>query len=195
MFTNEGSNLSPPSSWYMSDTSENAPTLVNVGDQVLPISVTSGVFWGSGNWVVSLFRASPQACSSIVRVPPVVAAYCFFRYSRSASGVSPPMTQNVMFWGVATAALVGAAALEVVSVPDDAHPVRASAPAARMATEPSIVFFIRCSFSLCMSSVTPSATSFAGVYETPSWPVRTMTAAPSTMMSRPSVVIRSARLP
>ncbi len=63
----------------MSVMSLNAPTVVKVGDQVFPISVTSGVFSGSGRDVVSFDRASPQSCSSIVRVPPVASAYVVFK--------------------------------------------------------------------------------------------------------------------
>ncbi len=37
-----------------------APEVVKVGDQVLPISVTSGVFFASGSWLASLVSASPQ---------------------------------------------------------------------------------------------------------------------------------------
>ncbi len=57
----------------------NAPTVVKVGDQVFPISVTSGVFSASGREVVSLDRASPHPCSSIVRVPPVALLYSVLR--------------------------------------------------------------------------------------------------------------------
>ena len=63
----------------MSDRSVKAPAFVNVGDHVLPISVTSGVFAASGSAVVSFATASPQPCSSIVSVPPVASAYSVFR--------------------------------------------------------------------------------------------------------------------
>jgi len=57
----------------------NAPTEVKVGDQVLPISVTSGVLAASGSWVCSLVSASLQLCSSMVSLPPLTSAYCSTR--------------------------------------------------------------------------------------------------------------------
>ena len=57
----------------MSLTSENAPTLVNVGAWVLPSSTTSGVFAASGSDVVSLVSRSPHDCSSMASVAPVFA--------------------------------------------------------------------------------------------------------------------------
>ncbi len=59
--------------------SENAPTVVNVGDQVLPISVTSGVFAGSGSCVWSFVSASLQSCCSMVSLPPLTSLYCATR--------------------------------------------------------------------------------------------------------------------
>ena len=50
-----------------------APTLVKVGDWVLPTSTTSGVLFSSGRAVVSLVTRSPHDCSSMVSVPPVLA--------------------------------------------------------------------------------------------------------------------------
>jgi hypothetical protein len=44
--------------------------VVKVGDWVLPISTTSGVFSASGSAVVSLVTTSFQSCSSIVSVDP-----------------------------------------------------------------------------------------------------------------------------
>ncbi len=54
----------------MSVMSANAPTVVKVGDCVLPISTTSGVFALSGSAVVSLVTRSPQSCCSMVSVEP-----------------------------------------------------------------------------------------------------------------------------
>ena len=54
----------------MSVMSRKAPTVVKVGDCVLPTSTTSGVLAASGSAVVSLVTRSPQACSSMVSVDP-----------------------------------------------------------------------------------------------------------------------------
>lgn len=54
----------------MPDRSRNAPTVVKVGDWVLPISTTSGVFAASGSAVVRRVTRSPQPTSSIVSVEP-----------------------------------------------------------------------------------------------------------------------------
>jgi len=69
-WTKDCSRSSPPSSEYSGVRSRNAPTVVNVGDCVLPISTTSGVFAASGSAVVSLVTRSPHACSSMTRVDP-----------------------------------------------------------------------------------------------------------------------------
>ncbi len=71
--------MAPPSSSYMSLTSENAPTLVKVGACVLPSSTTSGVFSASGSEVVSLVSRSPHDCSSTTSVAPVFALNAVFR--------------------------------------------------------------------------------------------------------------------
>jgi len=54
--------------------------VVKVGDHVLPISVTSGVFFASGSWFVSFVRASVQSCCWIFSVPPVACFYWSTRY-------------------------------------------------------------------------------------------------------------------
>src|SRR5690606_19234520 len=115
---------------YRSLMSENAPTFVKVGDHVLPISTTSGVFAASGRAVVSLARASPHDCSSIVRVPPVTSAYSALRYSRSSSGVSPPISHRVR------SGLASSSTGAVVE-----HPARMSIAAAA-ATTPSFFFMV-----------------------------------------------------
>src|SRR5690606_22966010 len=79
------------------DRSRNAPTVVNVGDWVWPISTTSGVFAASGSAVVSAVTRSPHSCCSITRVEPgFCSAKVVLRYSRSSSGVSPPASQSVI---------------------------------------------------------------------------------------------------
>ncbi len=62
--------MSPPSSSYMPVMSANAPAYVKVGDCVLPISTTSGV-WSSDARAVWRRGTRPlQSCSSMTSFEP-----------------------------------------------------------------------------------------------------------------------------
>ena len=120
--------------------------LVKVGDWVLPISTTSGVLLASGSAVVILVTRSPQPCSSILRVAPVLVLKVSFKYVRSSSGVSPPASHRVMVLSALPAGSLAAAepvdtgAEDAAGAPLPPQAVRESAAAVVRAASPRYFF-------------------------------------------------------